>query len=352
MRRLTGVFRIASVAVAGLLLVACGSGNEPDGEPEAGATGTAVDTTVATVETADPLGVGATNPDAKGGAPGVGDGSSGIELAATPEFCAAAEHLIGAMGTVGYADLDKPAEVRWAYTETVIGLAAVADVAPNAGVANQIRTATDLFTPLATIMADTNWDLTRIDRAAAEDLARLGEAAGPELEALTEDFEAYVAGECGVDIGAARANGIDRLIHDLGDTVPRPDDEAATGFATPEDRAMVDDAPLGERGGAVFCAADRLWRDAIAAVDRSEAGRGFVDALLASADTYTSWGERIPADLAVTTYQMNVGYAEVVATYGETLDGDETNAVYEQWRSGDEWQQARSEIDAWTNTNC
>lgn len=290
------------------------------------------------------------------GSTAVGDGfdapkSGGIELASTPAFCAAAEQLIGAMETVGVADLERPAEVRLAYTSTRDGLDDVADLAPNAGVATRIAEARALFLPLVDLLQGAGWDLAAVDREQAAELAVLSESTGPELAAITDEFEAYVEAECGIDVVAARAAGIDRFSAALTGSAGQTD-----GRDGEIDLALLDEVPAGERGGEVFCLADRFWNRAIAAVDGTVDAAGsddaFLSALLASADVYTSWGERIPPELAVASLDMNVAYAEVVATYGETQDVAATRIAYRTWRSGADLRAARAEIDGWIATSC
>ena len=311
------------------------------------------------------------------------DGSSGApgnspELAATPEFCVAAGDLIGAMESVGVADPSVPEQVELAYTDTADRLEEVALVAPNAGVANQIGETTGLFLPLVEMLSEADWDATASDTEAAEELAVLQERSGPELDRLTGEFEEYVAEQCALDVDQARANGVERfydaLIERAGDDgegspgpgseAPGPDepDEASgSGSADgsggggsgprPGDQALVDEASIGERGGDVFCAADRLWLAAIGDTDRAD-DITIVGPVLALADRYTAWGERLPVDLAVSTVDLNVGFAEVVSTYGETQDGPATREEYLRWRNGPGFAEARAAVDAWVDENC
>lgn len=118
------------------------------------------------------------------------------------------------------------------------------------------------------------------------------------------------------------------------------------------DQADIDAAPIGERGGQVFCDADRLWLATIGGVDDAVGGGDFVDTLLAAADVYTTWGERLPVDLAVVTVDMNVGFAEVVVTFGETQDPSATSDAYRSWRSGPAFADGRQAIDGWLADNC
>ena len=298
------------------------------------------------------------------------------ELAATPEFCVAASDLIGSMESVGVADPRVPAEIELAYTSTVDGLDELAGLAPNAGVANQIGETTGLFLPLVEMLSEADWDVAAIDAERAEELEILQERSGPELDRLTGEFEQYVSEQCAIDVDQARSNGVERfydtLIERAGDgggDVPVSDDDddqgsgdqdegdggegatAAGSGPRPGDRELIDEARIGDRGGQVFCAADRLWLAAIGDTDRADEIT-IIDPVLALAAVSTDWGERLPVELATTTVDLNVGFAEVVAAFAETQDGAATLEEYRRWRTSPAFADGRAAVDAWVAENC
>lgn len=279
-----------------------------------------------------------------GDADGVDAKASGLELAATSEFCQAANHLVGDMEAVGATDPDRPEQLQLAYGNIEVSLGRVASLAPNAGLSNLVADASALFLPVAELMREADWTVDHVDRERAAELGAFGPEGQAELEALTDELESYLAAECGTDVVAARRAGVDRFEEELAG--------GGRNDGPVPDQADIDAAPIGERGGQVFCDADRLWQATIEGVDDAVDAGDFVDTLLAAADVYTTWGERLPVEVAVATVDMNVGFAEVIVTFGETQDPSATREAYRSWRSGSAFGDGRQGIDGWLADNC
>ncbi len=139
-----------------------------------------------------------------------------------------------------------------------------------------------------------------------------------------------------------------------GDDFDEPKDATAAD-ATSTTAAIVDQnesVPLGTRGGQAFCDADRDWNAAMGRADGAASDGAFTKELLDSAAIYTTWGERMPVEIAVETVDMNLGFAQVVAVYGETQDDGATRAAYREWRAGPAHRSGRDVVDRWVEQNC
>ncbi len=275
------------------------------------------------------------------------DDDAELQLASTPAFCEAAGQLIGSMETVGAADIEAPNQLRLAYETTEAGLFEVLDVAPNPTVHNDVAEVIELFTPVASVLRDADWDVEAIDLDAAADLAIFDDEAAARLEELGDGFEAYGRAQCGLDIEDIRRRAVDDFEYQFVDTAPEPIDDDDVDLL-----ALLDDGvPAGVRGGDGFCRADRVWLTGMSRIDDAD-GDQFFDRLVEGANIYTTWGERIPADLAVATLDLSVGFSEVVATIDEDLNIPEIDEAYRTWRASDAYRQGRAETDTWVAANC
>ncbi len=327
---------VAALAALSLVALACGA----DGDDARLASSGTSSTTASGVGSGDKTPAGEAE-DGKG---------SVIELAATPDFCEAATLLIGDMQAIGVVDPTEADQLALAYGTTEDSLGRVAELAPNAGLRNLIGRASDLFLPVVDLLRAADWRLDDVDPDRIGELEAFGADGEQQLAALTDELETYLAAECGTDVAAARQAGVERFRDRLG-TGAAAGSDGADASALP-DQADIDAAPLGQRGGQVFCDADRLWSATVQSVDEAEVDGAFVDHLLRLADVSTTWGERLPVELAVVSVDINVGFAEVVVTFGETQDAAASHAAYQAWRSSPGLAEGRRAIDGWVAENC